>query len=248
MYPKNSFRSAQIYGVFTTTKKKAKFTQWKPTPDSSCGVIEVHRLELKFLNALQLLKILKGATCCWHIHLLTDLMDYGLLVFNSVFRGREWHRKICEATWFNQDFWKDFWWTKRSHLQTLYMPKICFLRKQKSATETSSVSTVLTIVCPTALYSWLVLLHLDGWIDGWMEISYSGKRRMSCHVYPGASLGHHTYFKPILVGLTSLQATWNMSQRFQAHILPQNKLQISNLPWKPAAHPRSFTSAPFQNG
>lgn len=68
---------------------------------------------------------------------------------------------------------------------------------------------------------------------------------MSC--LPGASLGHHTYLEPILVGLTSFQATWDMSQRFQAHILPQNKLQISNLPWKPAAHPRSLTSAPFQN-
>ena len=63
--------------VFTTKNhpqiQPQEFT--KKTPISSCWVIEVHRLELKFLNALQLLKKLKGCdqktsgknTCCWHI-------------------------------------------------------------------------------------------------------------------------------------------------------------------------------------
>lgn len=61
--------SDQLKSMGFHTKKKTKLTQRKPTLDSSCGVIEVHRLELKFLNALQLLKSLKEATCCWHIHL-----------------------------------------------------------------------------------------------------------------------------------------------------------------------------------
>lgn len=88
MYPNKWLQISSNLWVFTSQQqKKGKIHPTEANSDSSCGVIEVHRLELKFLNALQLLKILKGATCCWHIHLLTDLMDYGLLVFNG-FLGR----------------------------------------------------------------------------------------------------------------------------------------------------------------